>query len=513
MNLLGADRLYAVAASATVRPILIRHHAVREFAHALKRFEHSLGDHVEDEYWVTRLRTLKRYRFTVCATPLGFEAPNKRHESRFSELLESLDRCDAIYPAFAGVARDIVRRALALTRLNENPVLDALITAAGGEEAAVVIPESRYVEATEILLSRQLHARHLRVRTPAELQGDATYESIILIGPLRWFPDHVVTAPRASTVDQIRFAFLSDGWQPRAMLHRPLTTHSVRFERAEVPVVDERESEEADEGLLAPEDVLPAPDWESFLAKARQQSDSECPTHELAEARFIGLANGKAVFLEADAKELVVDPRSPDPIRAVRVKDLDDGLNLVVRDRGQGAYIVPIADRLLGTRAQEYRKAQAEWKSRLRQLVAVHGTEAVVAKLRRYGARAASATNVRSWSSSSPRRIRPRYFEDFRAILLLLDMDDQTQYLWGVAKAINKAHHRAGRKMRQRLLGAVRGADLSELIRRGQQAFHFAEYETRLTAHRIVAVEDEPVAVALAQIGELLEAPEDAWRA
>jgi hypothetical protein len=502
MSLAAASNLHRLSENISLIPTLVRHQPLGLFARNVRRFEANLDEHAQDEYWRSRLRTLKRYRYRVCATPLGFDDPDEGFRALFEELQTSLAQCDRLYPDFAAPALDLVRQAQSLAALEQNPILDAITGLTASRSAAVLINEPRFVESTEILLSKHLAVRHLKVRTPNQLRGDETYGELILIGPMRWFPDHVMLAPRAARIHQVRFDFLADGWQPRTDLVQPVKKHTLKHTPTPPTTLEEHEP-------LTADDMLPEIDWDAITRSVLSRSAAG---EEVIEARFVKLAEDNAVFLDAGGRELVIDIARSDPIRSVKVSQLQAGLFLVVRERGKGAYIVPIANRLLGERAEEYRAAQAHWKTALRRTLMRKGMGFTLSKLRLYGARSATAGNVRNWSSASERKIRTRYREDFAAILTLVNMEDDLEHLWKVARAINHAHHRAGVVMKRRLLDSVRKASLNELEKRGCKTFQIEEYQTNLTAYRIEDVSRKTTGVPLHQVGELLHVEDDNWR-
>lgn len=502
MSLTATSKLHELSANARVIPILISHESLGTFAHNLKAFEASLGEYAQEEYWRSRLRTLKRYRFQVCATPLGFDDSDRSFGELFEKLRTSLDHCDRLYPDFSASAHDLVAQAQELVTFEQNPVLEAIKDLATSKVTALLIKEPRFSESTEILLSKHLSLRHFKVRTPSQLRGDETYDELILLGPMRWFPDHVILAPRATRVHKVRFRFLRDDWQPRTELMRPIKRHAPE----QTPV--SQATLEVHEPLTADE-MLPEVDWD---AVTRSVIRRRTPDEEIVDAYFVKLAEDNAVFLDADTSEYVIDTTRPNPIQSVKVRDLHTGLFLVVRERGKGAYIVPIADQILGERAEEYRTALARWKTALRKILSSKDQEFILRKLRLYGAQSAKTINVRNWSSNSERKISPRHRKDFSAILTLLDMEDDFDYLWKVARTIVSAHQRAGKIMKKRLLNEVHNASLEELEKKDYQTFKIEEYQTNLVAYRIRDISKSTYGVPIHKVGELLHPEDEEWR-
>ena len=505
MNLDAASELYRYISGARLESHLVSHAELKTFSLNLKTFERRLGETKEDDYWQVQLRPLKRYRFRLCAAPLPFDAPDD-YRGIFERLQAELIHCDRIYPQHAEEARTLVERAQALTQKPENPMLEAVRDLNLPSEAALLVKESRFVEPLEILLSKHLPLRHLKVVTASQLKGEPHFDALVVIGPMRWFPDYVVTAPRAERLHGVRYGFLGDGWQPQATFLRQKNTPPPRS-LISSPTNLQTEEISADE-------LVPVVDWDavsSRFVRQAQGADNQADNQEVVEARLCVLEGDRAVFLEDAASELVVDPKGDELVRRVKVARLEPGLFLIVRERGRGDYIVPFADQLLGERALEARRAQSHWKGGLRRAVLTKGMTRVLADLKRLGARTASSQNVRNWMSASERKIRPRYFEDFSAVMTYLDLDEAEDY-WQKARNINRAHQKAGVRMKQLLLNEVERADLNRLEGRGYQTFAFEAYKTCIDAFRIVEISPQKLHVPLSQVGELLEERDDAWR-
>ena len=131
--------------------------------------------------------------------------------------------------------------------------------------------------------------------------------------------------------------------------------------------------------------------------------------------------------------------------------------------------------------------------------------ESVLNGLKRMGAKSVSVQNIRNWMSGSDRKIRPRYAEDFQAVMCYLDLLDEIEDYWKQARRINRAHHMAGVQMKNLLLAEVRRSDLGRLEQRGYQSFALTGYETRIDAYRIIEVKPDSTSVPLSEVGALLE--------
>jgi len=494
LNLSQAVTLYTLAQRARVQIALVAHAELKSFTLNLRTFERQLGEEGRENYWRPKLRLLKGYRFRLCSTPLPFDEPSQDYKKRFKDLYQELIKCDRIYPQFAEQARNLVRQAQLLTSASGNPILEQIHTLGLPDKSALLIKESRFVDSLEILLSKILELRHLRVVTAPQLRDEEVFDHLVIVGPMRWFPDYVVTAPRGRSLLIVRYGFLGDGWEPRVSFI-PQKNRPPRLPI--IPPSNEPETE-----VVNADELVPTIDWDAVAAQMSRQTSSD---QEFVDARLFVLEDDKAVFLEVDASELVIDTRSEEVVRRVKVERLEPGLFLIVRERGSGDYIVPLANRLLGEHASPARETQKHWKGELRRAVSIKGMDHVLNGLKWMGARSASPQNIRNWMSRSDRKIRPRYAEDFQAIMRYLDLLDNVEDYWKNARRINKAHHMAGIRMKELLLVEVKKSNLGRLEQRGHQSFAFAEYETHIHAYRIIEMKPSPKHVPLSEVGTLLE--------
>ncbi len=171
-----------------------------------------------------------------------------------------------------------------------------------------------------------------------------------------------------------------------------------------------------------------------------------------------------------------------DRIDQVRVRDIGIGSAIVLRREGGGKdFIADVADALMGETAVELRTAQKRWKTVLRETVRkLGGVPNVEDTLRRRGIR---AKNVRYWMS--PENIRTQSRDDFRILMNLIGIEEP-DILWQQMGRIDRAHRKAGARIRDMLLEEVRNADLSTLEGDGFMDFELpTEGAGTLTAFRV----------------------------
>jgi hypothetical protein len=400
-----------------------------------------------------------------------------------------LSTADQVYPRLAREARPLTEDFVGLLQCPDNPLLDCIQTVLGSrlKGAAAAVPESRLLAAARAAVKSREKTRELEFVGTDELRETDTYERLILLGPARWYPDHVFSAPRAAEIHVVSYRWNQNRWRPRTWL-----IGAARESKATV------EDDIAEDEASIDED-LPSIDWAEIERGAREilggddrqtghWDDDQQMGHDEIEVRLIALHGGYAVFLEGHEGsscmviDLAEDERSR--VKRIAIADIEPGMFVLLRTEGGGDYVVPVADRILGPRAEECRRAQREWKSRLKTAISVHGLSEVARRLGAMGARLADEGNVRHWLSG--RAIATQEKDDFAAIMQLVGLEGDLDRYWTLMRTIRAAHLKAGMAIRRRLLERVRAANLRELRKEGRLDFVLPEAEGgKLSAFKV----------------------------
>lgn len=515
-ELITAMTLYSNAQKARINQHLSRHNALGTFTTSLRQFERQLGGTAQDEFWRTFLSPLKRYRFERCAAPLPFNHASATYAARFKVLRDNLRYCDQLYPQHAEPARKLLGDAEVLTFLSENPLIEqvrTLKTYGERRRTALLLKEPRFVTDVEAFFAAHYDLRHIAVVTPPQLRTDRLFDTLVVIGPMRWYGEceYVFTAPRAHTLYVIRYTFLNDGWEAKPVF----TGKGARTAQQPNFAITQGHTYEAPKAdTVEAEEVLPTINWGRLMARAVSWARSS-DTQDLVPAWLCLLEDERAVFLDAadSSSALTVDVHGSgedEIVRRVKASDLEPETFLVLRTSGGGDYIRLLADKILGQRAEAMRQTQAEWKKLLRDAVERRGIAGVRLALSTYGAKTANETNIRNWMSA--RTIRPRHLEDFTAIMRLVNLDEQIKRYWTNAQKLGSAHQRAGQHIRKLLLERVRQADLERLEGLGYMAFELPELQGgSIAAYRVKGIDSSPVDVPFSQLGRVFETEGGSW--
>lgn len=385
-GLVVATALYSNAQKVRIEQRLTGHDTLKSFVLSLRQ----LGQAAEDEFWRSFLSPLKRYRFERCAAPLPFNYSGDTYAALFKALRSNLRHCHKLYPQHAEFAFRLVGDAEVLTFLGENPLIEqvrALKTDGERRGTALLLKEPRFVADVETFFAANYDLRHIAVVTPPQLRTDRLFDTLVVIGPMRWYGEceYVFTAPRAHVIHVIKYTFLGDGWEAKPVF----TGKGARTsQQPNLAPIQERIDEAPEADIIDAEKVLPTIDWGGLTVRAVRWARSS-DTYDLVPARLCLLETEQAVFLDASesSSALTIDVHSSgtdEVIRRVKTSDLEPETFLILRTSGGGNYIRPLADKILGQSAASMRQAQADWKKLLRDMVERRGIARVRLTLNTY---------------------------------------------------------------------------------------------------------------------------------
>jgi hypothetical protein len=515
------SRLYETQRETRVQLLRARHEPFRQFSLRLQKMVKSMRLTGNEEVMAASLRILRRYRFDMCAAPVGFGNPFIVSDEMLIRLDAFAEEYQTLYPAQSGAFLDLVDQLRKLVALNDNPLLAEIFGRLESySQVAIALKESRHIKVLEEILAVNGMDQRIRVVSQHQLRRvDSCFERLFLIGAAGWFPDFLFRAPRAPETFVVSYSWLGgklsrpkpafDGWEriSSAYRYKPSTVVVTEPSGPEATSEVDDISDEVASDEVVPQISLPA------VMKAASRSIGQPEEQIIIAARLCRLENGRGVFVEdrEGARSLVIDLDEEDrsKVKRVAAAQLRPGMFLIVRsdEDDETDYIVPLANVILGARAESLRKFQMTWKQKLRSAVKLHGITAVIRTLRTKGSIRASEVNVSNWMSQ--RNIRTEDERDFNAIMNLIGWDSEADKCWQFSGEIDRAHRRAGRLVRKRLMKLVNDSDLTELERLGHMSFELGEVGARpLLAVRLLEISDDNIGVSQSRLHRPFELPE-----
>ena len=487
------------------------------------KLERDLGEQAKDDFWQDLLPEIKHYRFLLYAAPLPI---NSHADKLISSLHEKLRICRNLFPSFVSPVHDIAEQLSIMSKLYDNPLLEAIEKLIPEDEqrfVALLLKEPYLFPLTEDVLEMHPAGKRIELVNQYQLREERCYHRLLVVGPSYWYPEYVLRSPRAPEIHLLSYSWVMDKWKPQPVFVQPFNQQKTRGVKQYIEdkyVVDHGEPDEVSK--YEERDIISEINWKQVSTKIIRQTQDD-HNQEFVPARLYLLADNHAVFLEESGHTSVMildldtgledddeNENDEQSIMRISTSKLRPGMYLLLRTEGGGDYIVPIADWLLQAHASTFRKKQAHWKTLLRKLVEAKGALQVSLDLINWGSDRANEINVRNWMSI--RSIHPNDDKDFLAILRLVGLQDKAQEYLDTAKQIESAHRKAGFHIRKLLLRQVEKADLGELHRQGYMDFELSEVDGgSLTAFRIEHISPEVSNIPVSRIGRPIAIKDLLW--
>jgi hypothetical protein len=506
---LAATQIYGVAERYRFSRHPVNDDLFGRFSKELGTLQRELGEDREDPFWEAVMPPLRRFRFEFTGYPLPFNHPEYLADDTATYLLSQLSNCDRIFPRHAPRAGLVLNTLLSLLQRPTNPLGESLASALSkrqDEALGILMLRSRYRKAVDdFLKARGIEATCLG---PNDLSDNRLFGSLAIVGPLRWYPPSILSAPRAANIELFTYDWIGDQ-QPRLSLLQAsqsaisdgLTVLGSDSARAETAVIDA-------------DDLVPAIPWVTLSQRLTGHEASQEGADSVASYLFL-LSEGFMVFLEAEANAttsvLSLTGDITERIKRVPNVDIQPGMYMLLRSEGGGDYIVSVADILLGSTASPLREKQKLWKARLRAKILESGISEVVRELRAVGSRIADEQNVRNWASAHSLKTAER--QDFAAIMLYVGLASQAADLWTSMALLDSAHRRAGARIRKQLLNKVRSTSLGQLQSLGKIDFVLPESEGgAISGFRVEDRSPNPTPVPTTRLGKPIRVERDLWQ-
>jgi len=403
--------------------------------------------------WDDLVGSLKSLRWRMLTNPQPRSA-NIRVKSATEEVI-----AQASHLVEAVGSRDVVNQVLALCEhlLSEDPpvgpvLLESILEV--GTHNCVVVASTSAVDG----LSRWLYPFGVSVMSPSELvHQDHEVEQVYVVGPPRFFPSAVVTAPVSSQI-----AFLLPHWfRDRALPRSPVCQYAegaFRVERKLSPVPSDLSLAMPGDSRFPEDDLLPQPNW-----TAQAEADHE-PGGEEVMARHVLLSGDLGVYLDDGDRIRTLDPTQPPQERLINIPTVSvvPGTYLVLRkDESDLEILYNAALNKLGSQADEVIASQCRWKKALSERISQQGERRVAEELHQMGVKAYN--RVAEWVI--PTLDMPQRKTDFQMLLRWLGISEQPAF--DLAAKLRRKRLQLGQEMRAQLEGVLSNADLNPLLRTG----------------------------------------------
>jgi hypothetical protein len=508
----AADKIYSYAGQYKIYLHELEHTELEDFSIALSKFKKLLND----DYWHHIINPLYYYGLRAVSTPVPFDYPRGHTDELLNKVLKYSEDCEVIYPQHALELEDLINLFLKIAASDFNPCYDLifqLCTEHKWEKIALTVRWSRDRRDIQNFLASDPRLKKIELVIVRDLRKIEFYDAIILLGPMRWFPEYVYRSPRAPEIHSIKYSWIKDDWDIRPVFITNTITYKDKVISASKRVAKEK--------FIKADDLLPEVDW-SYLAergmgRLKTMDKYTYDTLEEVDAHLVLLEDSNAVFIDTDNDNLlVIDPYTWEPdkgklLEKTSVSELREGSFLLLRTGGgEFHYLRKMAKGFMKKEAEELEKTQKHWKVCLRRVVENNGIHESYRILRDFGANNPSVKNIRTWLSN--KNIKPQRYGDFQAIMRFIGMEDLTDEYWKNARTIDSAHRSAGQRVRKLLLSKVTEVDIDDLEEVGIKEFYLEDEEAgSFTAFRVHHISPESYSINFYDIGIPFESEDTMW--
>jgi hypothetical protein len=469
----------------------------QNFTHVVQKLINSVGELEENDMWFRLIKKVRGFRFNAIASPLSEQLIEEKLADLISHLQENKNRFVQSHPDALVHFDQLMQICGDSGKIKKPFLLSALLEELVKQDGqrVVLICDSRLVADTERSLITA-GFRDVEVTSPSFLRGDVTFNNMIAIGPTRWYPHFIFSAPRAENILILKYSWIRDNWKHQAVFVDPMKQNTSRLMQTAI-------DEPFDNMSIDPEILMPPAFNFQYIQQQMADAGKGHDEVDYVQARLFLLEEGWVVPLSADdtSSTLVIDLKEAiSPVRKIRVNEIEPGIFVLLRTTGGGDFIVPVADQIMKEAGVKARECQRRWKYLLRSKVIDNGYEAVVTELRSHGSIRANHINIRNWMSD--RNIKTESRNDFDAILKLLDLEQERELYWNLMMQIDHAHRKAGHMIGEMLVNRVKNSDLRVLKRTGKMDFELdGENQISITAFQIKDISPDKIQVLPWQLG------------
>lgn len=491
--------VYKCSANAIMQWSSINFNELQVFTRAVQGLMISLGKLDEDDYWFDFQRNVRVFRFYLIACPLSEDILQERLAKHLAYLQEIGSSFLQSHPDSSNQYENLISAGKKLQTIKASHLLmkltEDICENKDTSNTLVLVCEPRFIADAEKSL-QSTGIRDVDVASPSYLKSDVSYENMYIVGPTRWFPSYIFSAPRATIIRLLKFTWIRDSWKHQTAFINPLKQKPSRLMQITI-------EEASNSSELAADSLLPPAFNFKFTQNQVVAAGSGHDDVDYTKARLFLLEDDWVVPLSAEdeASVLVINLADKNlPVRKMKVVEIEPGIFVLIRTTGGGDFIIPIADQIMGPMSKKARKCQREWKSLLRNRIVENGYDWTINQLKSFGSPRANYINVRNWMFD--RSIKTEYREDFHAIMKLTGLEEESEINWNMMSMIDRAHRQAGRRIGKMLIDKVKNSDLRALKKSGKIDFELEQENTiSITAFQVREISPDIIKLPHWQIG------------
>jgi len=204
---------------------------LKGFSLGVERLVNAVGDLDQDTHWGKFMRRLRQFRFSCMATAYSKNFFEQNLDAILADLSRNENMFGLSYPDARPAYQTLKFYANRLRGVDLAQILSEIVkdyTVNGKKRTLVLVCQTRYVSDSEQALT-DAGLGNWSVTSPAYLRDDIAFEQMLVIGPTRWFPEYVFTAPRANNIHVIKYSWIRDSWKHKTAFLSPMKSKAGRI--------------------------------------------------------------------------------------------------------------------------------------------------------------------------------------------------------------------------------------------------------------------------------------------
>lgn len=474
---------------------LIDHDILSLFFQEKAAINHQLKAAAESDRHALSLNVLLNYlAFEYANCPLLLSHPYYYRDGRADKINRLLDLLSGVYPIQATKFQAVKGTIEMLRGCDDNPLLENFESTVGFSDATLILINPDFTLAVSEMC--ESYGIDLKINVPGA--ENLSTRKGVFCGCAKHLPQHVFWAPEYPELYLIRYAWLHD-------YIRPFNEPYGQIKKPKVPFLAIRQKpstyfEEMESDAASPLDDLNPSLFEQYTDRVSANLNAD-----IVEAKVVILKGGKFVFLPAEDSYthhcLVNLDNTPTP-KKLQIAAFDEHTAILLNERGEGDYMVEMADQVMRGKAQHFRLQQQKWKKALRNTIDAWEMNAVSEALKSAGCASAHTYNLRNWLS--PRQIRPESDADFTCLLHYIGLGNEAKELIRCMNIIRSAHVTAGHRISEQLHTLVQqDSNLKSILTDGYRIYRLGDGVRKLGVYVFDQVLPKTVIVGYAEVGRL----------
>lgn len=527
-----ANKIYTCSSETKIIYHSISNPRFEEFCYKFKNFEIGLGEYKSEDYWKPFIKWFKRYRYDMCSAPISFSNKTICNVETIAKLKNYIKKSILTFPDHFEHANELVCLLEGLNNTFENPYLKFYRNFLNefNSRIAFLIKESRLITVVENEVKYCFsYNEQIPVIGIREMINNDCFKKLLLVGPTQWYPKYIFNSPRAYEIIILNYDWIRNFYSvtPSFICNSDENVENIingdlkkqfHFSSGVNQIKQMTVSNEKNikDFYVTPDELELEINWNEISSKQTSKNDSDS-YNVFVDARLCLLQNDRAVYLEdgENSKIIIIDIDGDDEsededsskVKRILASNIQQGMFILLRTEGGGDYIIPIANKLMGSNAELARQYQKQWKQLLLNELKSKTFFELSISLLELGAKLVNEINLRNWTSE--KNIKPSNLEDFKAIMKLINLEELTEEYWRYSRLIEIAHRKAGFKIRQMLLKQVLTSNLKELEKNGILEFKLQDNEGgSLTAFRVLSISPDKYNIAINHVGEIFNVNE-----